>query len=114
MLRLRIISEISAISGRYLFQQFVVRGLIVGFDEFWVEDGHEVLQQHVRLDRRNLVVGLLLHVAVDNLFFLESLEEFVTGFRSFQGKSGDLAIEEQSQASLIASDLIENLKYVTI
>lgn len=29
------------------------------------------------------------------------------------GKIGDLAIEKQSESSLIASDLIENLRYVS-
>jgi NAD(P)H-hydrate repair Nnr-like enzyme with NAD(P)H-hydrate dehydratase domain len=30
------------------------------------------------------------------------------------GKSGDLAVKKQSQSSLTAGDIVENLKYVTL
>ena len=89
------------------FQQTVVLWGIVGFDEFRVEDGHKVFQQHVGFYGSNLVVGLLLHVAVDDLLLLKGLEEFITRFAGFQGFVRELAriaVQELAERAYIFSN----------
>ena len=66
-----------------------------------MEDGYEVLQQHIWLYGRNLVVGLLLHVAVDYLPFLERLEEFVARLSSLQCLIRELARETVQDAPVV-------------
>lgn len=58
----------------------------------------------------DVLTGIILGLLAQGLELYEAAKTGVY----LHGKSGDLAIEKQSQASLIASDLIENLKYVTI
>ena len=49
-----------------LFQKFVEGRDIAFFHQFRMEDGNKVFKQKVRMDRSQLVVWSLLHVAVDD------------------------------------------------
>ena len=78
-----------------------------------MEDGDEVLQEHVRLDGRNLVVRLLLHVAVDDLALLVGLEEFVARLGGLQCVVGEVARVTVQDAPVVSigSERIEPFKF---
>ena len=56
----------------------------------------------------DVLTGIALGLIAQGLAPFEAL---CTG-ANIHGKSGDKATQNQSQSSLIASDLIENLKYI--
>ena len=62
----------------HLLQQFIECRLVVFLNQFRMEDCNEVFKQKVRMDRSQLVVRGLLHVAVDDLLVLESVEQGVS------------------------------------
>ena len=62
----------------HLLQQFIECRLIVFLNQFRMEDCNEVFKQKVRMDRGELVVRGLLHVAVDDLLVLERVKEGVS------------------------------------
>ena len=66
-----------------------------------MEDGDEVLQQHVRLDGGYLVVRLLLHIAIDDLPFLEGLEQLVAGLAGFEGFIREVALVAVQNAPVV-------------
>ena len=58
----------------------IIAWLICFVHHFWMEDSHQVLQQHIRLYRGGLIIGCLLHVAVDDVLVPERLEQLVARF----------------------------------
>lgn len=55
-----------------------------------------------------ILLGILAQKGAENMF------ESVCKAVEIHGKIGDVALEKQSESSLIASDMVENLKYVSI
>ena len=66
-----------------------------------MEDGDKVLQQHIGHNWSDLVIGRLLHVAVNDLFLLESLEHFVAGLGGLQRLVGEIALVAVEDAPII-------------
>lgn len=60
----------------------------------------------------DVLTGILLGMLASN-YLHASVYDIVCKAVETHGKIGDLAIEKQSESSLIASDLIENLRYVS-
>lgn len=60
----------------------------------------------------DVLTGILLGMLASN-YLHASVYDIVCKSVETHGKIGDLAIEKQSESSLIASDLIENLRYVS-
>ena len=60
----------------------------------------------------DVLTGIILGMLCANHMY-DSSYEIVCRAVEIHGKLGDIAIEKQSESSLIASDMIENLKYVS-
>ncbi len=60
----------------------------------------------------DVLTGILLGMLASNRLHA-SVYDIVCRAVEIHGKIGDLAIEKQSESSLIASDLTENLRYVS-
>lgn len=60
----------------------------------------------------DVLTGILLGMLASNHLHA-SIHQIVCKAVEIHGKIGDMAIEKQSESSLIASDLIENLRYIS-
>ena len=60
----------------------------------------------------DVLTGLILAILAQNKYNQIDAAKCVTLAVWMHGKSADLAVKKQSQASLVAGDIVENLKYV--
>ena len=60
----------------------------------------------------DVLTGIILGMLCSNNLHA-SIYDIVCKAVEIHGKTGDMAIEKQSESSLIASDLIENLKHIS-